>query len=106
MYHLDLTLACEPSTREKILGPWRDTLLGRRNMVSNDNEVAWRGTLSRICKDLYERAESHVSLLSTQGRNGEVPWFSWMQGNILSLWKEEFIVAVSVARSLENDEKF
>jgi len=93
--------------REQDLEPWRDTLLGQRNIVSEENETSWRETLIQICEILIRRAETGIcglAELNVDLRN--VSWFMWMQDNIRALWQEEAFVAAAVAKSVQQGVQF
>ena len=80
---------------------WRDTLIGKRYIISEQNEQAWRATLSNICESIIQRAQNRAKL-GVEG-DGEM---SVVCGNIESLWKEEWYVATNVLESLRVGEEF
>lgn len=81
--------------------------MGRRDVVSEDNEILWRKILSGICHELIQRAETGIFNLNTLSRGREdCSWMPWTKDNIRALWKEEALVAASVADSIRNGERF
>jgi hypothetical protein len=77
--------------------PWLETILGRREYISEDNEALWRGTLVEICEKV--EAEATRGLLQIQGEiSGE--WEKEMRVNIAQLWEEELWVAGCVKTSV------
>ena len=106
LYHITLGPASGISPQE-VLQPWYDTLLGRRSMVSEENEAAWRESLAQICGILKGRAETEISRLTTRTADlKDVSWFPWMQDNIQALWQEEALVAAAVAESVRDGVQF
>ena len=77
--------------------------MGRRDVVSNDNEVLWRKVLLDICHELIQRAQTGISTLDTSVGGEEThSWVPWAKNNIQVLWKEEALVAASVVESIQN----
>jgi hypothetical protein len=106
LYHINLGSASGIIPQE-VLQPWHDTLLGRRSMVSDENEAAWRESLAQICGILKTRAETEVSRLTTRTADiKDVSWLAWMQDNIQALWQEEVLVAAAVAESVRHGVQF
>ncbi|KII88547.1 hypothetical protein PLICRDRAFT_41720 [Plicaturopsis crispa FD-325 SS-3] len=85
------------------LDDWRDTLMGRRDTVSDANEEAWRRTLVDICDRITERAQRRPTI---SRRTDAPPWFDWACNNIRLLWDEEVIVASAVTQSIRDGEQF
>ena len=83
---------------------WRDTVLGKRHIISPENEDLWRGSLSEICSTLTERAAAREGLAMKLSTHED--WVPSMQDNIRMLWEEESIVAMAVAQSVINGEEF
>jgi len=107
LYHLLPSSTPSALSRDELIGPWQDTLLGQRDLVSEENEAAWRGTLARICEILMRRAEAGISALEVHTHAaGRVPWLAWMLDNIRTLWMEEAVVAAAVAKSIREEEQF
>lgn len=93
---------------DECIRPWQDTLLGQRDIISEDNEAAWRReTLAQICGILLDRAKAGLSALAT--RTDDVDgalWLSWTLENIRTLWEEEASVAAAVAESVQKEVQF
>jgi len=96
-----------PLAPAEVLRPWRETMLGKRDCVSEENERSWRETVLRICTTLAERAASYTSAMAARNAdaNNQI-WIHWMQGNIRMLWEEEGYVAAAVERAVRNGEQF
>ena len=84
-------LSEEPSNN--LLRPWKDTLLGTREYVSEENEGSWRETLAQIC--LKVESEAEKGMLRTQEAGIRGGW------GIEELWMEELHVAREVRKSVE-----
>ena len=41
-----------PANSEELVDAWRRVLIGQEERISEENEQAWRGTLSRICESV------------------------------------------------------
>lgn len=86
---------------------WEDTLMGRRDIVSDDNDLLWRRVLLDICHELIQRAQTGISILNTSVSGEENRfWVSWAKNNIRTLWNEEALVAASVVDSIQNGVRF
>jgi hypothetical protein len=81
----------EPS--DSLLRQWKDTLLGTREYVSEENEGSWRETLLQICEKI--EAESEEGMLRTQEAGIRGGW------EIEELWMEELHVAREVKKSIQ-----
>lgn len=79
-------------------------LLGQRDVVSQENEIAWRATLLDICETLTVRATSGVAAVGRLSLGD--PWSVWMKDAIKALWREEDEVARAVAASVRAGEEF
>jgi hypothetical protein len=79
--------------------PWKDTIAGLRDNISDDNEVAWRVSLQQLCEAIQIRASSHLELEASL-INANTSWTNWMQGNVRMLWEEEVLTARMVLDSL------
>lgn len=94
-----------PRSSDVIVQPWKDTLLGERDRVSDDNEDAWREMLLNMCQGLAENARSVIEH-SRKASRGQMGWVGAMEGNIKMLWAEEHHVSEAVAQSLSGKEEF
>ncbi|KAF8077965.1 hypothetical protein FPV67DRAFT_23223 [Lyophyllum atratum] len=107
LYHLFPTSAKEVlPDADRALLPWKATLQGTADIISEENEDAWRNTLLRVCRTLAEDATSAIASLDVVLEQGQTPWFPWMKENIRMIWEEELCVATTVADSILNHEEF
>ncbi|THH11579.1 hypothetical protein EW146_g7986 [Bondarzewia mesenterica] len=96
-----------PSDNDTILNPWSDTLSGRKDVISDENEAAWRSTLLNISNTVAKRAEASMASMAGMPMEKEQPeWYEWMLHNIRMLWWEERYVAMAVADSVRNGVEF
>ncbi|KAI0065357.1 SET domain-containing protein [Artomyces pyxidatus] len=106
LYHLVHTLDIEEQD-SLALQPWRDTLSGTKDDISEENERVWRNTVLELCQILVNRAELGLQRLQAESETvGGLDWFGWMVENIRLLWWEEREVALAVARSIRRGETF
>lgn len=86
---------------------WRDTLLGKRDIISAGNEISWRNTLLQICESLIERATEQTAptnpVVSNRGHDN---WVGFMRESIRLLWEEERYVANAVAEGIRGGVQF
>lgn len=85
--------------------PWRDVIAGKREMISDGNELAWKESLITICDTIIAKARARLdSLTSDSAEERGHGWFLWMRENIRTLWREELLVAAAVKqRTLSGD---
>lgn len=92
------------------LQAWRGVTHGRRDVISRENEAAWRATLVGICEGVARRAEGALKELANmvrgETRQGHCKWDDWMMDNMRLLWVEEQEVARAVIESIERGEEF
>ncbi|KAF8654175.1 hypothetical protein AX16_003704 [Volvariella volvacea WC 439] len=88
------------------LDSWRDTVLGKADTISPDNEAAWRKVLLNICEDMIGTARAEMAAEWGQAAWNVPEWFWRMRDNVLALWKEEVVVASAVMSSMERGELF
>ncbi|KAJ7172493.1 hypothetical protein C8R46DRAFT_893627 [Mycena filopes] len=67
---------------------WQDTLTGLRDVVSEENEKAWKATVLAICTTLIQRADAQRS-------NAD------LVGDVRVLWEEEQHVASRISDMLQ-----
>ncbi|KAE9400810.1 SET domain-containing protein [Gymnopus androsaceus JB14] len=79
---------------EETLRPWKDVILGRQEDLSEDQEIAWRNVLRRICVVIVERASRALDSID-KGHE-----------SIVTLWDEERYVAERILDLIENGEVF
>ncbi|KAL0946918.1 hypothetical protein HGRIS_013079 [Hohenbuehelia grisea] len=102
-----LCIFTAPAPREQAIKAWRETLLGLRDRVSEDNETAWRQKLAICCRAVMERAEIRCASPGGNEGTGEgAGWVPWMWQNIAQVWQEEYYVAKAVEISVMNNEMF
>jgi len=98
-----------PPNAEEKLEDWRNTTLGKQDIISEDNETLWRTTLMAICKDIIQNAQIGITAL------GEIDtsivfalpeWVGVAKSFVEMLWKEENDVCRLVIESLERHEQF
>lgn len=78
---------------------WRDVIGGKREIISDGNELAWRQSLITVCDALITRAQANLHRPKSDnlmGRSGSDAWLLWMHENIQILWREELLVAETV----------
>ena len=81
--------------------------MGKRYIVSEQNEKAWRATLSYICESIIQRGLNkgiELGSLEISMRSDEMT--SLVFENIQCLWKEEVSVARAVLQSVQMGEEF
>jgi hypothetical protein len=78
---------------------WKDATLGKREVISEDNERLWRECLINICEEIVARAAEGLS--KTRKINSMDS-----KGVIEKLWEEERYVAIEVMKSLQLNTKF
>lgn len=87
--------------------PWRDVIAGKREMISDGNELAWKESLITICDTIIAKAQARLDSLKSDSDSAEERghgWLLWMRENIRTLWREELLVAAAVRqRTLSGD---
>ena len=76
---------------------WRSVLVGQAEIVSEENEKAWREGLLQICGKASTRAA--MAIASCRSGHLERP-SNWVEKNVEMLWREEREVAEAVAASV------
>ncbi|KDQ60833.1 hypothetical protein JAAARDRAFT_124205 [Jaapia argillacea MUCL 33604] len=97
-----------PSEPATYVDPWRETILGYSEVVSQENEKQWRDTLRQICNTVSERATRSLVGFTHQ-QNTEVDDLGWVQyaaDCITTLWREELEVSGAVLQSLDGEVEF
>ncbi|KZT26214.1 hypothetical protein NEOLEDRAFT_1132222 [Neolentinus lepideus HHB14362 ss-1] len=95
-----------PRNPDKALDAWRDTLMGRQDSISPENEQAWRRTLVEMCREIVERARRNLQDLADNGGKAQGEWRAFVHDCVKTLWREEFEVAEAVVESVQNGEEF
>lgn len=95
LYHVVCELPLDNEhLKEEAIHQWRDTVAGRREIVSHDNEESIRATICQICCQVIERGERGLEKTETLNRSDEA------SRNLRILWMEEILVAQSVRESI------
>jgi hypothetical protein len=86
---------------DHLVDMWRDTALGKRDVVSQENEYRWRSTLKRLCDDLVQYAQRGLITVRDIQVDDESGWVGFVKVGIEVLWREEIDVGCAVLKSLE-----
>lgn len=87
--------------------PWYDTLLGKREVISDANETAWKETMLSICQSVADQAATGLA-------ECRIRFEGWEKGrgiddlkqNIEALWREELFIATGVLESVRGGVEF
>jgi hypothetical protein len=72
---------------------WRDTILGHKSDVSEENERACSETIGEICKVVINRAKRGIkSVKKEMERDGGDEWYRSVLRTVELLWLEERVV--------------
>jgi hypothetical protein len=97
----------EPMLAAEVLQPWRDTLLGIKDVISEDNERSWKATLQRVCERLLKEGRVGKSQAEQfKCRSDDREWLPWTKSNIVGLWDEQVVVATAVLKSIQDGVEF
>ena len=83
-------------------------MLGKKHVISEENEGRWRVTLERLCNNLVQDATRGLIRV----RDIQVPevhesgWEEFIKMSIEMLWREEIKVGCAVLKSLEEGVDF
>ena len=92
---------------EEACGLWRSVLMGQAEMISNENERAWRETLLEICEKIALQAKTAIASAADHvASEFAESWLGWVEKNIEMLWREELEVAEAVAQSVRTGVDF
>ncbi|KAM6500535.1 hypothetical protein JOM56_003549 [Amanita muscaria] len=97
LYHA-IPLTGEERLSESLLGAWKETILGTREIISEENEELWRRTLLRICEIVEAEAQRSMKRAQDCVYDG---WEADAREKISQLWLEEVLVAQEVKKSVE-----
>jgi hypothetical protein len=87
--------------------PWQDTLLGKQEIISEQNEDAWKKTLLSICQSVVDNASTGIVGCSDElGHWGTESWVNAMKGTVEALWHEEHCIAMAVSESIHQVRRF
>ncbi|EPQ58137.1 SET domain-containing protein [Gloeophyllum trabeum ATCC 11539] len=108
LYHsVQVPTTSIPRNPDEVLDRWRDTLMGRHDSISPENEQAWRGTLLDICRKVIRRARKTLEEMNSSRPEQDADgWRQYAQDCIKTLWREELEVAEAVIVSVVNGEEF
>lgn len=88
---------------------WRDVIAGKREMISDGNELAWKESLITICDTIIAKAQARLDSLKSDSGSAEERghgWLLWMRENIRTLWREELLVAAAVKQLTLSGDNF
>ena len=92
------------SLTETLLDEWRNTTLGKQDIISEDNERLWRGCLMHICEEIMVRAGVNLSKIKKIKEGGSMDWLESVKYSMETLWEEENYVAKEVIKGLQTEE--
>jgi hypothetical protein len=96
-----------PLDLDNVTRPWQDTLLGKQEIISEENENAWRETLLAICRGIADKASTGIADCSSKRDNwGKGNWVDAMKENVEALWNEELFIATAVSESIDQGVAF
>jgi len=109
LYHIfSDDVSTVPPDSDHLVDIWRDTTLGKRGVISQENEGRWRLTLEHLCNDLVQDAKR--GLIRVRGiqvpERHENSWVEFVKVAIEILWREEIDVGCLVLKSLEEGADF
>lgn len=101
LYHLFPPSLNElPPSADDVISPWVQVLLGKQDLVSEENESAWRETLLRICEKLVDHAKYAINNIPREDDEKNPEWVGAIRKTIRILWEEELYIAKVVSESL------
>ncbi|KAF8163286.1 hypothetical protein B0H34DRAFT_694841 [Crassisporium funariophilum] len=104
IFHLVANTDTVPEDSESLLEIWRDTTLGKRGIISEENERLWRATSMRLCGSLIEEAEKGITTIRDNdiyiGLEDTNAWLGSVRLFIEILHREGIEVAKAVEGSL------
>lgn len=108
LYHsVPLERISAPHEDHEVVRMWRDTVLGNREIISPENEAAWRETLDKLCLGIDNETGVNLDNLNKVGREWPVDsWVHYARRCLLMLWCEQQHAAWSVHESLGRGEQF
>lgn len=87
-------LNCMPSNL--LLDEWRNTTLGKQDIISEDNERRWRDCLMGICETIIVGAEEGILKIKRVNKDSSEDWIESAKCFIEKLWEEEKYVGREV----------
>jgi hypothetical protein len=108
LYHLvPMSVNAVPLDFDNVIRPWQDTLLGKQEIISEENENAWRETLLAICRGVADKASTGIADCSSKCDNwAKGNWVNAMKENVEALWNEELFIATAVSESIDQGVAF
>jgi len=79
-------------------------MLGKRSSVSDDNEIAWRNTLRRLCADQAEMGLEAIARV--QATHSAEDWVQRGLWSIEQLWIEHVDTVKGVMMSIDQGIEF
>jgi hypothetical protein len=87
--------------------PWLDTLLGKQEIISEENETSWKETLLYICQRVADNASTGIANCSVKSECwAHQKGVDVMKANVEALWKEELLVTTAVSESIRQGVAF
>ena len=106
LYHLfPMSVNDLPLDLDGAIRPWRDTLLGKQEIISEENESAWKETLLAICRSVTDDATTGIIDCNAKSWT-KGTWVDLMKENIEALWNEELFTATAVSESINQGVTF
>jgi len=108
LYHLfPMSVNVVPLDLDDAIRPWRDTLLGKQEIISEENENAWRETLLAICQSVADNASTGITDCDAESDDWtKGNWVDAMKDNVEALWNEELFIATAVSESIHQGVAF
>ncbi|KAJ3571884.1 hypothetical protein NP233_g3456 [Leucocoprinus birnbaumii] len=79
-----------PHEDHAIVRRWRDTIYGNCDIISPENESAWRETLDKVCIGIDTETGVYLDNLNKVGREWATDsWVHYMRRCLLMLWREQ-----------------
>lgn len=102
-----MSLNVVPLDLDNAIQPWRDTLLGKQEIISEENENAWKETLLTICRRAADNATTGITDCNAKYDNQtKGNWVDAMKENVEVLWNEELFIATAVSESIHQGVAF
>jgi hypothetical protein len=80
---------------------WRHTIWGYKDVVSEENERACKGSIGEICAVVIKRAETGIKAVKEEMRMEREEWYRKVLGDVRFLWLEELAVSEAMLQALE-----
>jgi hypothetical protein len=108
LYHLfPVSVNAVPLDLANAIRSWQDTLLGKQEIISEENEIAWKETLLSICQRVADNASAGVADCGVKSACwAQRNWVDAMKSNVEALWNEELFVASAVSESVHQGVAF